>query len=275
MYCSEFEEALDDLDRAGTPGLALREAALAHAEGCGRCAQLMTDTEALDFSLQKLAMRDADLQAPPRVEAALLAELRQQKAAASRRKGQWRMASLATAAAVLLTLGISLRHVLLTGAKGDGGNNAAKGSVLKAVSDAMAPGGTGSAEVAENVRLCAGCERVRVATVRDRSGNARRRNGGASGTLAVGAGFDGHAGDGWRVAGADSCGHPAERRRSAAGDPAGVVGGVSSNDQPFSGGAIRGFHAEGFHGRGSGNEKQNENSRERSPVSVRRPCSRV
>ncbi len=151
MYCSEFEEALDDLDRAGTPGLALREAALAHAEGCSRCAQLMTDTEALDFSLQKLAMRDADLQAPPRVEAALLAELRQQKAAASRRRRQWRIASLATAAAVLLTLGISLRHVLLTGAKGDGGNNAGKSSVLKTVSDAIAPGDTGSAEVAENV----------------------------------------------------------------------------------------------------------------------------
>jgi hypothetical protein len=151
MNCSEFEEALDDLDRAGTPGLTLREAALGHAEGCSRCAQLMTDTEALDFSLQKLAMRDADLQAPPRVEAALLGELRHQKAAASRRKGQWRMASLATAAAVLLTLGISLWHVSLTGAKGDGGNNAAKGSVLKAVSDAVAPDGPGSVEVAENV----------------------------------------------------------------------------------------------------------------------------
>ena len=149
MDCGEFEEALDDLDRAGTPGLALREAALAHAEGCSRCAQLMTDTEALDFSLQKLAMRDADSQAPPRVEAALLAELRQQKAAASRRRGQWRIASLATAAAVLLTLGISLRHVSLTGAKSDDGTNAAKGSV----SDAIAPGDARSAEVAENIAM--------------------------------------------------------------------------------------------------------------------------
>jgi hypothetical protein len=133
--------------------LALREAALAHAEGCSRCAQLMTDTEALDFSLQTLAVRDADLQAPPRVEAALLQELRLQKAAASGRKGQWRMAALGAAAVVLLALGLSVRHApvidgkMIAGGKTNAGNGAADHSVSAADSGA----GASSVEVVQNV----------------------------------------------------------------------------------------------------------------------------
>jgi hypothetical protein len=148
MDCSQFEEVQDDLDRPGTPGLALREAALAHAEGCSRCAQLMTDTEALDFSLQTLAMRDGDLQAPPRVEAALLQQLRLQKAAASGRKGQWRMAALAAAAVVLLALGFSVREVAIRDGKTNAAKSAADHSALAAGSRARA---VASVEVAENV----------------------------------------------------------------------------------------------------------------------------
>jgi len=110
MNCSQFEEALHDLDRPGTPGLALREAALAHAESCSPCAQLMTDAESLDFSLQTIATRDTHLQAPPRVEASLLKAFRQQNAAASRRKMRGRLAALGVAAAILLAMGLSLRH---------------------------------------------------------------------------------------------------------------------------------------------------------------------
>jgi hypothetical protein len=148
MDCSRFEEALDDLDRPGTPGLVLREAALAHAEGCSHCAQVMTDAEALDFSLRSLAVRDTDLQSPPRVEAVLLQELRRQKAAVAARKGRWRMAVLA-AAIVLLALGLSVRHGALTGAgeKISAGTGAANYSV-------STPGtGRNSSlvEIAENV----------------------------------------------------------------------------------------------------------------------------
>jgi hypothetical protein len=114
ISCVQFEEALDDLDRAGMPAMMLRESALIHAETCGRCARLMTDTEALDFSFHEIAAHDGDLEAHPRVEAVLLQEFRLQKAEASRNKGHWRIAALATAAAVLLALGFSLRHFSVT-----------------------------------------------------------------------------------------------------------------------------------------------------------------
>ena len=110
MDCSQFEEVLHDLDRPGTRGLALREVALAHAESCSRCAQLMTDAESLDFSLQTIALREAHLEAPPRIEAHLLKEFRVHNAAASRRRMQRRLAALGIAAAILLALGVSLRH---------------------------------------------------------------------------------------------------------------------------------------------------------------------
>jgi len=110
MDCSQFEEVLHDLDRPGTRGLALREVALVHAESCSHCAQLMTDAESLDFSLQTIALREAHLEAPPRIEAHLLKEFRVHNAAASRRRMQGRLAALGIAAAILLALGVSLRH---------------------------------------------------------------------------------------------------------------------------------------------------------------------
>ena len=110
MDCLQFEEVLHDLDRPGTPGMALRDAALGHAETCSHCAQLMTDVESLDFSLQTIAARDAHSQAPPRVEANLLKEFRQQNIAVSRRRARARFAALSAAAAILLALGVSLRH---------------------------------------------------------------------------------------------------------------------------------------------------------------------
>jgi hypothetical protein len=117
MDCLQFEEVLHDLDRPGTPGMALRDAALGHAETCSHCAQLMTDVESLDFSLQTIAARDAHSQAPPRVEANLLKEFRQQNIAVSRRRARARFASLSAAAAILLTLGVSLHHASTSNTK--------------------------------------------------------------------------------------------------------------------------------------------------------------
>ena len=151
MSCREFEESLDDLDRPGTQGMTLRETALAHAERCSHCAQLMTDSEALDFSLQQIALRDAESQAPLRVEAALLRELRRQHAAGARAKKHWRIAALGAAAAVLLTLGISLRQI------STGRGNGAAGTVTTANpaglnTNAANMGASGPAvEVAQNV----------------------------------------------------------------------------------------------------------------------------
>ncbi|MGD0962749.1 MAG: hypothetical protein ABSA57_02470 [Candidatus Acidiferrales bacterium] len=141
MDCSEFEEVLHDLDRPGTPGLALREVALAHAECCSSCAQLMTDVESLDFSLQTIATRDAHLQAPPRIEANLLREFGLQKAAASRQKMRGRLAALGAAAAILLALGLSLRHGSASGKRAASETRA---------NQVTAPNPTAPVEVAEN-----------------------------------------------------------------------------------------------------------------------------
>ena len=110
MDCAQFEEIVHDLDRSGTDGFALRGSALAHAEGCSRCARQIVEVEALDFSLRALAGRATDWQAPSRVGTALMAAYRRERAAAYRRRMRWQIAALGTAAAFLLVLGFALRH---------------------------------------------------------------------------------------------------------------------------------------------------------------------
>ena len=110
MTCAEFEEILHDLDRPGTPGLGMREEALAHAESCEHCALLMIEAESLDYGLHQLTLEDAEKQASRSVEAAVLAGFRKQRHTGTRQRVNWQVAALATAAVLLLALGISLRH---------------------------------------------------------------------------------------------------------------------------------------------------------------------
>ena len=105
--CAQFQDVLQDLDRPGTQGLALRESALAHAESCAHCARLMTQAESLDFCLREIAARGSGAQAPPRTETALLRELRRRKTEFARRVIYRKLAALATAAVVLVALGIA------------------------------------------------------------------------------------------------------------------------------------------------------------------------
>jgi hypothetical protein len=110
MDCAQFAEVLHELDRPGTPGAALREAALAHAEMCSRCGALVTEAESLDFALGQIAQDTAELQVPPRIEAALLREFQRGKSVASSRKLQWQLAAVGAAAAVLLAIGLSFHR---------------------------------------------------------------------------------------------------------------------------------------------------------------------
>jgi hypothetical protein len=110
MDCARFEKIVHDLDRPGTEGYALRESALAHAESCSQCAQLMTVTESLDAALRTLAGREDEQQAPARVGAALMEEFRRQRTSSSRRRVQWQIAALSTAAVLLLALGFSMHY---------------------------------------------------------------------------------------------------------------------------------------------------------------------
>jgi hypothetical protein len=110
MKCSEFEEIVHELDRPGTKGNGLREGALNHAEACGDCGVLLTETESLDFGLARVANEANRSAASPRVEAALLQEFRRAKKTSQRLRMQWRMAAIGVAAALFLVLGISVQR---------------------------------------------------------------------------------------------------------------------------------------------------------------------
>lgn len=106
MDCARFAEVLHELDRLGTPGAALRDAALVHAETCSRCGVLVTEAESLDFALGQLEQETAELQAPPRIEEALLREFRREKSVTSSRHLQWQLGVLGAAASVVLVIGL-------------------------------------------------------------------------------------------------------------------------------------------------------------------------
>jgi hypothetical protein len=112
--CARFEEILHDLDRPGTLDPRLVDGALAHAESCSHCGQLLTEAESLDFGLQTLAARESNLQAGPRVEAFLLRKFRTRQAASARHSFQWRLAALGTAAMLVLAMGLVLHQRLTT-----------------------------------------------------------------------------------------------------------------------------------------------------------------
>lgn len=111
--CSQFAEALHELDRPGTPGAALREDALAHAESCSDCGALVTEAESLDFSLGRIAEEASELHAQPRIEAALLREFRREKSVAASRRLHFQLVAVGIAAAVLLVLGLSFYRTRL------------------------------------------------------------------------------------------------------------------------------------------------------------------
>jgi len=110
MNCTQFEEALHDLDRPGTQGFASREDALAHAESCGDCAQLLTHSESLDLALRKISQGASEAQASAHMEKLLREEFRQQWAKTEGGNQRWQSALLATAAGLLLALGFSLHY---------------------------------------------------------------------------------------------------------------------------------------------------------------------
>lgn len=110
MDCVEFKEIYHDLDRPGTSGFRFRERALAHAESCACCGLLLTDGEALDFALRNLIQHTSGHGAPPRVEAALSHEFQASKLARSRGRIHKQLAVLGAAAAILLALGLGVRH---------------------------------------------------------------------------------------------------------------------------------------------------------------------
>jgi hypothetical protein len=110
MDCTQFENIVHEIERPGTEGFALRESALAHAESCSKCARLMTEAESLDAGLRAMMAAAVMQKAPPSVEAVLMAELRQNRAAYLRNRVRRQVAALSTAAVALLAVGLWLHH---------------------------------------------------------------------------------------------------------------------------------------------------------------------
>lgn len=81
MNCQHFESIMGDFARGLPLEARAREEAGAHEEGCARCAARLADERALSAGLRGMAASDRDAEAPPRVEAALLAAFRAQAAA--------------------------------------------------------------------------------------------------------------------------------------------------------------------------------------------------
>jgi hypothetical protein len=122
--CIEFGELLPDIDRPGTRGHELSEEIIAHAEICAPCSSMMMEAESLNFSLRQLGQTTEGVEAPARVEAALLNEFRRTKSITARAKFQRELAALAIAAMVLLAVGVGFyRHQLKLNA-GEGATTA-------------------------------------------------------------------------------------------------------------------------------------------------------
>ena len=77
MNCPDFEKMIVDLARDRIMDASARESGLAHAQDCARCAARLADERVLTGGLRSLAMSAQALEAPARVEAALLAAFRE------------------------------------------------------------------------------------------------------------------------------------------------------------------------------------------------------
>jgi hypothetical protein len=115
MNCSEFREVVQELAQQGRPdpvGVS-REGAWAHARMCPRCDALLTEAASLTAALRALALNDARVEAPARVEAAVLAAYRRSCVPAPKpARARLRMPAAITglAIAVGLAMAVFLYH---------------------------------------------------------------------------------------------------------------------------------------------------------------------
>jgi hypothetical protein len=110
MTCEQFRDILMDLDRKGTEGYALREEALRHAEECGDCAGILTESESLSYGLETLARLKDTYRAPLKVEAALVKRFRRESEAAAEWKLRRLVLGVGVAASVIFVIGIAINR---------------------------------------------------------------------------------------------------------------------------------------------------------------------
>jgi hypothetical protein len=116
MNCVQFREVVHDLARDAGLNQPVRRDALAHADSCPRCDELLAEAQSLTTALRSLAAKDGALGASERVEVALIGAFRQQRGPAvhSNRPWQWGLASVAGLAALVLLSVLVLRHPVVS-----------------------------------------------------------------------------------------------------------------------------------------------------------------
>jgi hypothetical protein len=93
MNCLEFESQVEILARGALADARTRAAAEAHKEACAACAARLADERSLSVGLRALAAGMKTAEAPPRVEAALVAAFRARAAAAAVAEGSGEVAA--------------------------------------------------------------------------------------------------------------------------------------------------------------------------------------
>ena len=124
MSCRNFETILTETARGEMLDARARADALAHAETCDRCAARLADEQALSAGLRAVAAGAAVAQAPARVEAALLAALRQRAASPSGPAvtpmrpdpAPWTAWAIAAAAVILVVSTFAVMRFMTAGA---------------------------------------------------------------------------------------------------------------------------------------------------------------
>ena len=101
LTCREVDEAIHEFVRMELLDLSKRDAMLEHAAHCALCAGRMADATSLAEASEMMGSQTREIQAPSKLEAALLAEFRNHHRRASwRRTLEW--VTVGAAAAVLL-----------------------------------------------------------------------------------------------------------------------------------------------------------------------------
>lgn len=122
MNCKNFENVVNDLARSQMIDVETREHAHEHAKDCAPCAARLADEQTLSLGLRALSLQTVNVEAPAKVEAALLAAFRAPEKVAGfnvqtirasgdvrRRRWQWAVAA-AAAVAILFVAALNSSH---------------------------------------------------------------------------------------------------------------------------------------------------------------------
>ena len=109
MNCQIFENVVVDLARSLPLEASVREAALAHSEGCDGCGRRLAQEELLTGGLQALATEMNSVSVSTHLQQNLISALRQQSLApnAKRENHVWRYVAVAAAILIAVALGIA------------------------------------------------------------------------------------------------------------------------------------------------------------------------